>query len=147
MEDITAACEDVTRDADNNTLYIIHAGTNDVKSCNSEELLDRYRRMIQQYRSKSNNILISGILPRIGAERSFYSKAFSTNNRLKSLCTQENVDYVNLWDDFYNNACLFQNDGLHLNSVGAARLGRLLDEQVSLFRSKNGERTGEAVSP
>jgi len=46
LDDITAAFEDVTSDADHNVLFIIHAGTNDVKSTRSEELLEKYRLMI-----------------------------------------------------------------------------------------------------
>jgi len=47
LDDITAACEDVTSEADHNTLFIIHPDTNDVKTTRSEELLDKYRRMIK----------------------------------------------------------------------------------------------------
>ena len=141
LDDITDVSGEVTSDADDNTLFIIHAGTNDVSSTRPEELLEKYRKMIRQYRTKSNNIVISGILPRIGADPRFYGKALTINNRLDSLCSQEGVDFVNLWNDFYNKPLLFQYDGLHLNSVGDARLGRLFSDQVFLYRSKNAERT------
>ena len=139
LDDITAACDDVTKDANRNTLLIVHAGTNDVQSTRSEELLEKYRRMIRRFKSKvdASNVIISGILPRVGAEQSFYNKAFSTNNRLKTLCSQENVQFVNFWDNFYRDTFLYQTDGVHLNSVGAARFGRLLCNQVTLHKSKN----------
>ena len=149
LDDITAVCEDVTSDADENTLFIIHAGTNYVQTTRSEELLEKYRRMIKQYKRKteSKNIIISGILPRVGAEQSFYNKAFSTNNRLQLICSQENVTFVNLWNHFYHDTYLYQIDGIHLNSVGAARFGRLLCNQVSIHKSKNGTRTVPAAPP
>ena len=149
LNDITAVCDDVTKDADSNSLYIIHAGTNDVLRTRSEELLEKYRRMIQQYKSKTNanNIIISGILPRVGAQKAFYDKAFSTNNRLQNLCYQENVSFVNMWNHFYHDQYLFQKDGIHLNSVGAARFGRLLCDQVSLHRSKNAIQTHPTAQP
>ena len=143
---MTLACDDVTKNAKKDTFYIIHAGTNDVKNSSSEALLDKYRRMIRKFRTKTNNILISGILPRIGAESSFYDKAYSTNNRLKTLCFQEKVDFVNLWDDFYDKSFLFLRDGLHLSPVGAARLGRLFSEQLSLYSAKNVQRARAAMS-
>ena len=146
LDDITGLCDDVTRDADDNTLYIIHAGTNDVESSGSEELMTKYRRMIQRYKDKTNRLIISGILPKIGAPDSFYDKAFSTNNRLKTLCTQEEVDFVDLWDNFYEDPSLFNDDGLHLNPVGSARLGRLFSDQVSLYRSKNAKQTRQGAS-
>ena len=145
-EDVTAVCDDVTKDADNDTLYIIHAGTNDVSRSSSEELLDRYRRMIRKYKTKSNSILISGILPKIGAKNNFYDKAYSINNRLKTICALEKVDFFNLWDDFYNKSSLFLTDGLHLNPVGAAQLGRLFSEQVALYSAKNAKRSGAEMS-
>ena len=149
LSDITAVCDDVTKDADPNSLYIIHAGTNDVLRTRSEELLDKYRRLIQQYKTKTNanNIIITGILPRVGAKNEFYNKAFSTNNRLQNLCSEENVSFVNMWNHFYRNKNLFQKDGIHLNSVGAARFGRLLCDQVSLHRSKNATRARPTAPP
>ena len=149
LNDITAVCDDVTKDADSNSLYIIHAGTNDVLRTRSEELLEKYRRMIQQYKTKTNanNIIISGILPRVGAQKAFYNKAFSTNNRLQNLCSEENVSFVNMWNHFYHDRHLFQKDGIHLNAVGAARFGRLLCDQISLHRSKNATRTPPTAPP
>ena len=139
LDDITAACDEAVRGAEDNALFVLHAGTNDVLSTRSEELMEKYKRMIQRYKNKSHNIIISGILPRTKAPTVFYDRAFSINSRLRSLCTEEEVDYVNLWDDFYNKPFLFQEDGLHLNEVGAARLGRLLSNKVSSFRPKNSQ--------
>ena len=149
LDDVTAVCEEVTNEADQNTLFIVHAGTNDVQTTRSEELLEKYRRMINQYKSKTdgNNIIISGILPRVGAEQTFYDRAFSTNNRLQTLCAQENVKFINLWDHFYHDTYLYQADGVHLNSVGAARFGRLLCNQVSLHQSKNATRATPTAPP
>lgn len=141
LDDITEVCGEVTSDAVDNTLYIIHAGTNDVSTTTSEELLEKYRKMIRQFKTKTNNIVISGILPRMDAGWRFYGKALTINHKLDSLCSQEGVDFVNLWEDFHSEPLLFHYDGLHLNSVGHARLGRLLSNQVSLYRSKNAERT------
>ena len=140
VNDIIAACDDVTTGSDENTLLILHIGTNDVKASRSEELMEKYKRLIQKYKEKSNNIIVSGILPRMNESDTFYSKAFSTNNRLKSLCALENVKFANFWDNFYNAHHLYQFDGVHLNSVGAARFGRLLCNQVSVFRTKNSTR-------
>ncbi len=91
VNDIVAAHDDVMTGSDDNTLFILHVGTNDIKASRSEELMEKYTRLIQQYKEKSSNIIVSGILLRMNETNAFYSKAFSTNNRLKSLCTQENV--------------------------------------------------------
>ena len=145
LDHITAACEEATSGSTNDTLFIVHAGTNDVHHSRSEELMEKYKRMIQTYKAKTNNIVISGILPRIRATNTFYSKAFSINQRLKTLCSQENVDFISMWDDFYDKNDLFLRDGLHLNDVGSARFGRLISDKVSHFRQKNIPRAASDV--
>ena len=137
VDDVTDVIDQIAKDATDKTLFVIHAGTNDVKKTRSEELLNKYRSLIQQYKTKSSNIMISGVLPRISAGNLFYSKAFSLNNRLQSLCREQGVEFVNMWNDFYSQAGLFQSDGLHLSDVGAARFGRLLNEAVRNFWRKN----------
>ena len=146
IDDIIAAREEVTNGASKDALYIFHVGTNDIQKTRSEELLNKYRNLIKQYKMKSRNIIISGILPRMSAENVFYSKAFSLNSRLNSLCKQEGVTFINTWDHFYQKSELFSNDGLHLNCVGSARLGRLLNEEVRNFWSKNGAQATPAVT-
>ena len=149
INDITAASEEATADSDNNTLFIVHAGTNDIQHTRSEELVDKYKKMIQAFRTKTNNnnLILSGILPRIKAADSFYNKAFSANNRLKTLCLQEGVEFINMWNDFYDKPELFQGDGLHLSAIGSARFGRLISNKVSHFRQKNVARPPPDASP
>ena len=52
------------------------------------------------------------------------------------------VEFLNLWNHFYDQRILFNHDGLHLNPVGSARLGRLLSDAVEAHRTKNGEQRG-----
>lgn len=100
----------------------------------SEEFLEKYRTAIHKLKTKSNYILTSGMLPRTKAEKTFYDKAFTTNYRIQSLCVQEKVGFMNLWDLFYNKPSLFMQDGLHLNGIGLRRLAQLLNGSVSLYR-------------
>ncbi len=85
VDAITAAHDDVMTGSDQNSLFVIHVGTNDVKANRSEELMEKYRRLIQQFKEKTNNIMLSGILPRMRESNAFYSKSFSTNDRVMSL--------------------------------------------------------------
>ncbi len=129
VNDITAR-DDVLAWSDDNTLLILHIGKNDIKASRSEELMEKYKRLIQQYKEKLNNIIMSGILLRMNESDAVYTKAFSTNNRRNLLCALENVKFANFWDNFYNAHHRYQFDGVHLNSVGAA------SNQVSQFRTK-----------
>ena len=142
IDNITDALEDIVEKEKGDSLYLVHVGTNDVKNTNSEELVKKYKRMINTLKEKRVKFIVSGILPRVDAEKQFYNKAFSTNDRLKSLCSNENVEFINLWNHFYDQRTLFNRDGLHLNPVGSARLGRLLNDAVEAHRTKNRERRG-----
>ena len=137
VQDVIDSVHKVTNHASATTTYVIHVGTNDVQKSKSEELLDKYRQMIRAFKAKSSNVILSGIIPRRQAGQRFYSSATSINRRLANLCSEENIGYVNVWDHFYYDASLFSSDGLHLSQVGDARFGRLLDDAVRDFRSKN----------
>ncbi len=92
--------------------------------------------MIRRYKGKSRHIIVSGILPRIDAFTGFLRKASNINDRLKQLCQDEEISFTNALDHFYDNPDLFRPDGIHLNEIGSARLGRLLSDEVFLY-SKN----------
>ena len=136
VDDVSAAVETVSHGAGANTLYLIHVGTNDVHSTRTEDLLAKYRRAIRRYKVKSNNVIVSGILPRVGTYTDFNDKANNVNTELKEICINEGVAFTNAWHHFYEKPHLFRGDGLHLNPVGSARLGRLLNDAV-VYHSKN----------
>ena len=52
IDDITKALEDITEKEKHDSLYIVHVGTNDVKNTNSEELLEKYKRLIGTLKEK-----------------------------------------------------------------------------------------------
>ena len=67
IDDIKKALEDITEKEKHDSLYIVHVGTNDVKNTNSEELLEKYKRLISTLKEKRSKFIVSGIPPRIGA--------------------------------------------------------------------------------
>ena len=142
IDDITDELKVIMEKEKQDSLYIVHVGTNDVKTTSSESLIAKYRQMISTLKEKRTNFIVSGILPRLNAENQFYNKAFSTNDRLKSLCSEENVEFINLWNHFYDERSLFNRDGVHLNPVGSARFGRLLNDVVEANKTKNREQRG-----
>ena len=138
IDDVVDAVGKVSDQAPPNTTYVVHVGTNDVLRCRSEELLAKYKTLIQSFKDKSQNVIISGIIPRMGVNQRFSNIATSTNRRLANLCREEGIEFVDTWNSFYYDRSLFSKDGVHLNQVGAARFGRLLNDVVVKYRSKNG---------
>ncbi len=75
------------------------------------------------------------------------SRMIGINALVQNLCKEEGVMYVDVWDHFSRDRTLYVKDGLHLSSVGKARLGRVLDESARkeiekkhLYQSGEGRR-------
>ncbi len=125
-DDVTDLFDQVSKDAKNEILFVLHMGTNDERKARCEDLLDKYRKLIELCKTKSSQITILGVFPRIATANVFYSKAFRLNNRLETICKEHGIEFVNMWNDFYNNRGFFKEDILHLSPVGAARYGNCL---------------------
>ena len=108
LDDNSAASDKVTSMAENNTILIIHASTNDVINTKSEELLEKYRKRIRRYKCKSNKIILSGILLRSSAPIVVYNRVFSTINRLMFIFIDKGINLIIWWNDLYNKPFLFQ---------------------------------------
>ena len=143
VDDVIASLDEVSNLAPANTMYVVHVGTNDVQHTRSEELMAKYKRLIENFKNKSRDVIISGIIPRMKANQHFFNMATSMNRRLANLCGEESVGFVDTWDSFFYDRSLFEEDGVHLNDVGAARFGRLLNDAVEKYRSKNGRPRGQ----
>ncbi len=99
----------------------------------TEDILAKKRRVIRRYKVNSRHIIVSGIFPRINTFTDFHRKASAINDRLERLCQDEEVSFTNACDHFYDNPDLFRLDGLHLNEISPAQLGRLLNDAVLLY--------------
>ena len=86
--------DQVSKKATNDSSFVIHESTNDIQKSCSEKLFDNYHKFIQQYMTKSNNIPISLVLSMIPVHTLFYSKTFTLNNDLETLCREHSVELL-----------------------------------------------------
>lgn len=100
IEHINDSIEIFTEGGTKDTGYIIHVGSNNIINNRSEELLSKYKELISNLKNKTNNIIISGVLPRFGDESTFLGRAIYINNIMKVICREENVHFINLWEHF-----------------------------------------------
>ncbi len=63
----------------------------------------------------------------------FFLRAHRINGKLRKMCEDEGVAFTHLCYHFYGCENLFMDDDLHLNEIGAARFGRLLDGAVTTY--------------
>jgi hypothetical protein len=132
---IRSNIEHFSAGTDQDATYVVHVGTNDVgrRNINRKEILNSFRTLIKDLKTKSNKILISGILPRLDGEDKFLNDSFNLNRELKWLCEEENVAFINTWNSFYNISDMYVQDRLHLSELGSIRLGRMLNDAVKTF--------------
>lgn len=119
-------------DIKSDTLACTMIGSNDIyrNETNTNDLIQKYKDLLKTIKEKSKNVLCFGILPRNFMGVRYLSKAMYFNHKLEELCTSENVFFANLWSNFSDDNSLFRKDGVHLNDIGDARLGRLIDMEV-----------------
>lgn len=86
--------------------------------------------MIREFRNRRRKVVVCGIIPRYDANAATRRKMSEINFRLWALCRQDDVQFFELWHHFNRDRSLYSRDGLHLNSVGKARLGRVLGECI-----------------
>ena len=137
IEDITEKIEDLVVNSSEETVFVYLVGTNNIASGRSEEVVSKYKTMITKLRNSRKRSVVCGLIPRYDVDSLVLSRMLGINTRVEDLCRREGVMYVNVWDHFSRDRSLYGKDGLHLNRVGKARLGRVLDEGVRKELERN----------
>lgn len=119
------------------TNYIVHTGVFDIMNVNKRipELISNYKTLINKFKTKGRSLTCSAVLPLRNSHLG--SRIYNFNSQLKELCKNMGVRYFSAYDKFVKPDFLYSRDSLHLSKVGAARMGRLLnDELKEFFRGK-----------
>ena len=130
IEDITERVEDLVANSSEKAVFTYFVGTNNVKTNRSEDIIKKYKALISKLQDSRRRSVICGLIPRYDVDSITLSRMMGINTRVRDLCMKEGVMFVDVWDHFNTDRGLYGKDGLHLSSVGKARLGRVLDEGV-----------------
>ena len=111
-----------------NDLYVIHTGTNDLRSDKgAEEICKNIIKLATFLKEDENDVIISGI---IGRNDDYNLKGEKVNESLKSLCSENNIGFIN-----NNNICKSRHingSGLHLNKYGTVTFANNLLDAINL---------------
>ena len=118
---------------------IIHIGGNNIRKRDgtferSEVLLKKYRELLARAREMGKKVCVSAILPRLGENEEWWSRALGINERVKALCQNMNCFYLDMWEDFVDSFQLYKKDGVHLNEKGLKVFANRMDECLSLWQ-------------
>ena len=109
---------------------VLHCGTNDLrKNTSTVEIGQKILELAVSCKSDSNNILISGIVPR---RDKLNAKAAQVNSFLKNECGKRNICFINNYNVNPKYHC--KQGGIHLNKSGTSRLIEKLLFALSKFK-------------
>ena len=130
IEDVTERVDDLTASTSERTVFTYFVGTNNVKTGRSEDIVKKYKALISKIQESRRRSVICGLIPRYDVDSLTLSRMIGINTRVEDLCKKNGVMFVDVWDHFNRDRTLYGKDGLHLSTVGKARLGRVLDENI-----------------
>lgn len=130
IEDITERVDYLVDNSKEDTLFLTLVGTNNLHRDNSTDIVDKYRVMIKKFAARRRKVAVCSIIPRYDADIAMFRKMSVVNRQVQALCRQEDMHFFDLWHHFSRDKTLYARDGLHLNCVGKARLGRVIGESL-----------------
>ena len=77
---------------------------------------------------------MSGILPRLGENEEWWSRALGVHERVHMLYHNMNCTYLDVWEGFVDCFKLYKKDGVHLNEKGVEVFARRIDKYLSLWQ-------------
>ena len=118
-------------------VVVLHVGGNDVGRTRSEELIGRYRNMLEKVKASGRTGVVCGLIPRRFADSEWLSRSLSLNSRLEGMCRELGFLFVDGWDTFYGKHAMYTKDGVHLSKIGTEAYGAQLEGTVRGIRQGN----------
>ena len=104
---------------DSNRHVVVMAGTNNLESDDSSDILEQYEKLLDNARKvKHRQVTVVGIVKRYDLRSSFESKRIVVNMRLKEMCRKKNIAFL----EFDPERSQMGKDLLHLNEEGQTEL-------------------------
>ena len=111
-------------------VVVVHVGGNDIGRTRSEELLKRYRVMLEKVKASGRVGVVCGVIPRLRGDEVWLSRAINLNGKIETMCRSLGLRFVDGWDTFFGKHEMFSKDGIHPSRVGAEVYGLQLDVTV-----------------
>ena len=112
----------------------VHTGTSNAYREGTTAIVQTYRNILKKTKkARVGQTILSGILPVFGTRSQGLQKSrrIAINILVKLLCEEEDVVFVDLWEDFVGKQEMFTSDGLHLSGKGPAVLAEGLPGAVA----------------
>ena len=101
----------------------------------SEELVNNYKDMLDNIRSRGGTAVVHSILPRVGVRHEWQSRALGINSRLEKITRDSGMIFIDSWARFYGKKYLYVSDGVHLSRASVSLLGSIVDQSLFPFQN------------
>ena len=98
-----------------------------------------YHSLLQRLREARKPTIVTGILPRRWATNEWYSRALGLNSRVRELCRDMRLKFVDAWAMFYGRNRYYSSGDLHLSDEGARALGSVYQQTSARETASDGE--------
>ena len=122
------------------TDLVIHVGGNNIRTSedgkftSTEEIIESYKHVIESAKLKGRKIVMTGIIPRRLENNEWLSRAIAINDRIKSMCNNRHINFIDLWEEFYDDESLFDKKGVHLSNKGCNKLADIIINSLNIIQ-------------
>ncbi|XP_053160636.1 uncharacterized protein LOC128348917 [Hemicordylus capensis] len=122
VADIMQCLDRLLGSAGEETVVVVHVGTNDVGKCSREVLEAKFRLIGSILKSRTPKLAFSEMLPVARASTVRQAELRGFNAWMRRWCREEGFRFVRHWDTFWGKQVLYKRDRLHLNQDGTRLL-------------------------
>ena len=133
VRDIEGRVNDIVSGHGRKKFVVVHGGVNDVGEVYSEVLKNKYRILGKRLKAKGCEVMLFGILPRLGNNIAIRNRAIDVNQWLEEWCREEGFTFKKQWESFREQRECFRNVGRILNRKGTARFAVGIEEGIQDF--------------
>ena len=137
VKDVTQRFRRIVKGTGEEALVVVHVGVNDVRKVRSEELVERYRELLREVKESGRRCVVSGVLPRQKVGGLWLSQAIGLNDRLRRLCGESRIGFMDEWDRFYGRQDLYARDGIHFSRKGVQEFSECIERVVRQYGQGN----------
>ena len=137
VQDVVERHRRVVEGTRKEALVVVHVGVNDVDRMRSEELVDRYKKLLREVKESGRRYIVSRMFPRQGVRVWWLSHALGLNERLMRMCGKNGVGFMDEWSRFYVRQELYARESLPFSRKGVQNLSECLERAVRQFSQRN----------
>ena len=114
-----------------NPVVVVHVGANDIGRTGTKVLQREYEKLGAKLKSRTNKVVISGLLPEPRANWRRVNNIKEVNAWLKDWCGRNGFEFMGHWHQYWGRWDLFRRDGLRLNRAGTRVLANRITRAVN----------------